>query len=396
MQPQPTPNEPTAARRIYLVATSGHPNYGDELILATWLKFLARAAPDAEIWVDCPNPGPSEVMLGHLHPRVRFTDTLWRLCWEAPSDGPWEVCAFVQHAVNNPGLAPRWVAGIELVARADLVHIVGGGFINSIWPRHTGLLAGALAAVRRSGGRAVMTGQGLWPVTEESRPLLRNLAAQFAYVDVRDEFSASMLDGAGRVSCSGDDAFFGIEPELYRRDDLREVNICLQSDLLDVTVPALAGFLLDTLREWDVRPEQVGVVEGIPRVDREVFALVEHDLPGARFYSFSEVMERGLPAAAGQRWLSSRFHMHLLAAAAGADGVAVSVSSGYYTNKHQSLIDVGSGWDLNEGLKVPAVPSGGGFAPQVLRSMKQGKADLARAIYGPPAPITPPLPMTIS
>jgi hypothetical protein len=367
---------------IYLVATTGHPNYGDELIAATWLKYLAEVAPHSEIWVDCPNPGPSEVLLGHLHPRVRFTDTLWRLCWEAPSDGPWEVCSFVQHAINNPGLAPRWVAGIELVARADLVHIVGGGYINSIWPRHTGLMAGAIAAVRRSGGRAVMTGQGLWPIADDTRPLLRNLAAQFAVVDVRDDRSATLIGTSPQVTCTGDDMFFGLEPALYRGGDLREVMVCLQSDLLDVTVPALAGFLLDALREWGVRPEQVGVVEGIPRVDREVYALVEHDLAGARFYSFAEIMDHGLPAAAGQRWLSSRFHMHLMAAAAGADGVAVSVNSGYYTNKHHSLIERGSGWDLNEGLQAPAIPSSGGFSRQMLDELQQGKAKLAWSIYG--------------
>ena len=241
---------------LYLVATTGHPNYGDELIAATWLKHLARTAPDSEVWIDCPNPGPSSVMLADLHPNVRFTDTFWRLCWEAPADGAWEVASFVQHAVNNPGLAPRWVAGIELAARADLVHVIGGGFINGIWPRHVGLLAAAVAATRRSGGRAVMTGQGLWPVADEAQPLLRNLTSQFSIVDVRDEPSAELAGGAGQVSTTGDDMFFGIEPGLYRTADLREVMICLQSDLLDVTVPALAGFLLDTLREWDVHPEQ--------------------------------------------------------------------------------------------------------------------------------------------
>ncbi|MFI0464043.1 polysaccharide pyruvyl transferase family protein [Saccharopolyspora sp. 5N102] len=368
-------NPPT----IYLVATTGHPNYGDELIAAAWLKHLARVAPDSEIWVDCPNPGPSEVLLGHLHPRVRFTDTFWRLCWEAPTDGPWEVASFVQHAIDNPGLAPRWVAGIELAARVDLVHVIGGGFVNGIWPRHLGLLAAAVAATRRSGGRAVMTGQGFWPVAPEAEPLLRNLTAQFDVVDVRDEPSVAL---AGAASHTGDDMFFGVEPGLYRDDDLREVMVCLQSDLLDVTVPALAGFLLDTLSEWGVRPEQVGIVEGIPRVDREVFALVEHDLPGARFYPFAEIMDAGLPAAAGQRWLSSRFHLHLMAAAAGAHGVAVSINSGYYTNKHRSLIDRGSGWTLSEGLRVPPMPTSGGFATDVLRELKQAKEELAKAIYG--------------
>ncbi|MDR7301072.1 polysaccharide pyruvyl transferase family protein [Haloactinomyces albus] len=377
-----TSRESRAPATIYLVATTGHPNYGDELIAATWLKYLARTAPDSEIWLDCPNPGPSEVLLGHLHPNLRITDTFWRLCWEAPSGEPWEVASFVQHAINDPGMAPRWTAGIELAARVDLVHLIGGGFVNGIWPRHIGLPAAAVAAVRRSGGRAVMTGQGLWPVIDEAQALLRSLVAQFEIVDVRDEPSGGLLHSSEKVECTGDDLFFGIEPGLFRGDDLREVMICVQSDLLDVTVPALAGFLLDTLREWGVSPEQVGFVEGIPRVDREVFMLVEHALPGARFYPFSEIMDNGLPAAAGQRWLSTRFHMHLMAAAAGARGVAVSINSGYYTNKHRSLIDRGSGWGLSEGLQVPAMPSEGGFIPSILQDLQEGKAALARRIYG--------------
>lgn len=379
--PSGAARDPARRPLVYLVATSGYPNYGDELITATWLRLLARVAPDCEVWVDCPAPGPSEVLLSALHPRVHFTDTLWRLCWESPDDSPWQVSSFVRHAIADPGRAPRWVAGIELAARADIVHVVGGGYINAIWPRHIGLLAGAVAAVRRSGGRAVMTGQGLWPVAPEARPLVRNLAAQFSVVDVRDEPSASLFDGM-HTQCTGDDLFFGIQPGLFRSDDLREVVVCVQSDLLDVTVPALAGFLLDTLRSWQVRPADVGIVEGIPRADREVYALIEHDLAGARFYPFSEIMDRGLPAVRGQRWLSSRFHMHMMAAAAGADGVAVSVNSAYYTNKHRSLIQCGSGWSLNEGLTPPDVPSGGGFAPSTLAMLHDRKAELAASIYG--------------
>ncbi|WP_199740251.1 polysaccharide pyruvyl transferase family protein [Saccharopolyspora rhizosphaerae] len=368
-------------RRIYLVGTTGHPNYGDELIAAAWLKHLAKVAPDSEVWLDCPNPGPSSVLLSGMHPRVHFTDTFWRLCWEAPEDEPWAVAAFVQHAIHNPGLAPRWVAGIELASQMDLFHVIGGGFINGIWPRHVGLLAATAAARHRSGGRAVMTGQGLSPIAAGTEPLLRSLADQFEVVDVRDDPSASLLVNP---SSTGDDMFFGIEPGLFRTgdDDVRDVMICMQSDLLDETVPALAGFLLDTLRAWQVEPEQVAFVEGIPRADREVFALVEHDLPGARFHAFDEIMRDGLPAKPGQRWLSTRFHLHLLAAAAGASGVAVSINSGYYTNKHRSLIERGSGWQLSEGLQIPASPSGGGFSTPGLRELQQGKASLAKSIYG--------------
>jgi len=141
------------------------------------VKRLARLTPDSDVWVDCSNPGSSAVLLGELHPRVRFTDTFWRLCYEAPSQEPWEVATFVQRAVKDPGVVPRWLAGIELAAQMDIVHVVGGGFINGLWPRHVGLLAASVAAVGRSGGRAVITGQSIWPVAPGAEALVRELVA---------------------------------------------------------------------------------------------------------------------------------------------------------------------------------------------------------------------------
>src|SRR5699024_7119607 len=152
---------------------------------------------------------------------------------------PWAVSSFVQHAINDPGVAPRWVAGIELAARADVLHVIGGGYINGIWPRHFGLLAATVAAARRSGGRAVLTGQGLWPVPSEAQPLVRNLVGQFSLADVRDAPSADVLGESVRASNTGDDMFFGLQSDRYREADLCEYMICVQSDLLEVPLQRL-------------------------------------------------------------------------------------------------------------------------------------------------------------
>ncbi|PRW64573.1 polysaccharide pyruvyl transferase family protein [Actinopolyspora mortivallis] len=367
-------------RTVYLVGTTGHPNYGDEVIAATWLKYLARHEPTATVWLDCPNPGPSEVLLGDLHPNVRFTDTFWRLCWHASSSEPWQVAAFVRRAVRDPGLAPRWVAGIELARRADVMHVIGGGYVNGIWPHHIGLLAAVVASGEYSGARLAMTGQGLTPVAAEGLPLLRELAHRFDVVDVRDGPSHEALSGVPGVTAVGDDLFFDTDTQRHEHQDVPEVMVCVQSDLLTVSAASLAGHVLHTLRDWGVPPARVGFVEGIPRVDREVFALVEHELPGARFYPFSEITKRGLPVDPGQRWLSTRFHMHLVAAAAGASGAAVVIDTNYYTNKHMSLVERGSGWSLTTDLGTPSQPTGG-FDPSTLRKLRTSKSSLAQRIY---------------
>lgn len=110
--------------------------------------------------------------------------------------------------------------------------------------------------------------------------------------------------------------------------------------------------------------DRIGIVEGIPGADRAVFDLIESELPDARFYPFAGVWQHGLPAGPGQVWISTRFHTHMLAAA----GVAVSINAGYYSTKHRSLLDRGTGWVLAEDLQIPQRPTQGGFEPATLRS----------------------------
>jgi len=381
----PSPAEPPT---VYLVGTCGFPNYGDELITSTWLRRLAIQRPDAQVLVDCFSPGSSALLMGHLHPNVRFVDTLWRLCEESPSGDPWEVATWVRHAVNDPNRVPRLIGGIERLVSADTLHIVGGGFINDNWPRHIGLLAGVAAAARRGGGRSVLTGQGMIPTPESVVPLLGLLARDFDIVDVRDKATEDLLVRAGveHARCSVDDAFLAVGPQMYRQDaqPLPEFMLCVQSDLLAMDRGTLAGFVARTLREWQVDPADLGVVECIPGVDRDVYGLLELDLPGARLFPFQEVWELGLPAASGQTWLSTRFHVHLAAAAAGASGVAVSVNPDYYLTKHRSLVDLGSRWSLSTGLDIPQRPTDGGFPAEVLASSTTAKEQVATAVYGPP------------
>jgi hypothetical protein len=364
----------------HLVGAAGYPNYGDELIAAGWLRHLARTAPEADVWLDCPSPGTAATLLDGLHPRARFTDTIWRLCEAAPEGGPWETAAWVRNAVADPGLVPRWCAGVGLLRRADVVHVIGGGYVNGIWPRHAGVLAGAVAAVEHSGGRAVATGQGLTPAADGAVPLLRSLLERFALVEVRDEASAVLLERPDTLGL--DDAFLPAAA-VPTRADAPQVALCLQSDLSDRPAEALATFVLGALRRWEVDPEQVAVVEGIPGQDRVVYALLEHELRGARFVPFDAVWRDGLPVGPDQSWISTRFHPHLVAAAVGAGGLAVSLNGDYYPTKHRSLTALGSGWQLVTDLDgAPDRPASGGFPPAVLAGLRERKAALADRVYG--------------
>jgi len=367
-----------ARKLIYLVSTSGFPNYGDELVAAQWLRWLAQHEPDAEVWLDTPSPGNCVMMFDDLHPNVRFTDALFQIVWNAPED-PEELAWFCGEAIRNPGLVPRRAFGMELLRRADVFHILGGGYINSLWPRHLGLLAAGATMKTTFDARVAATGLGLLPVAGPTE-LVQKLAHDFDVFDVRDTESYALL-ADDKVIQSGDDVTLNIGPDNFDQRETRSIMLNLQSDFLDDDgIERLARGVLATTEYWEAESYQMGYVESMPGGDRRLFDGLEPSLPEMRFYPFPEVWRDGLPARRGQRWVTTRFHAHMMAAAAGAWGVAYSIND-YYVVKHKSLVDAGSNWELATlGETAKAYEGDPGFG-SALDGLATAKADVARKIY---------------
>lgn len=375
---------------VYLVGTCGFPNFGDELITRTWLDHIAAVSPRAEVWVDCHSPGLAQAMFSSSHPHVRFTDLLWRICAAAPSDRPADVVEYAGRAVRDLGVVPRLDVARAALRQADVVHLIGGGYVNTRWPKHLGLLAGAVELAHVSGGVAVMTGQGLQPMSDEAAPLVAELVDSLAVADVRDAVSRDVLGARPEtgVSLTGDDSFLGLGQRTFDRRESPDVMVCAQSDLLAISVEEVAGLVTTVLAGWGVESERVGWFEAIPGGDRVAYDIVAREFPGIRLYPLLESWREGVPARAGQRWVSTRFHPHLLAAAAGSWGIAVPVNRGYYDHKHDSLVAQGSGWTVLDpavpvsAADVPQPPDGpAGFGDR-LRDHVAEKRAVAEAVYG--------------
>lgn len=424
-----------AARPVYLVAPAGHPNHGDEQLLAGWLRYLRHRLPGTPVVVDCHTPGQAAVLHHAEHPDALFTDTLWRLAGECAhphaatdatdaAEHPDAAAAigFCRRAVTDLGVRPALATGVDLLRSASTIHLIGGGYVNDQWPHHLGVAAGAGEAGRISGARVVATGQGLVPCGDPG--LLADAFRDFDLVTVRDDPSGGLLAGAGvPVRHVGDDGWLALSEAAPSRpgdhpvystdpDTCRELVLCVQADLVDPAV--LADAVARVLAAWAVPGERMSVVESIPGGDRVVWdrvcaralaagggdgsgndddddeigrALAELDLPRARFVPFQELWADGLPARAGQVWLSTRFHPHLFAAARAAAGVAIRPGSDYYDVKHGSLAAAGSPWtllpaaDLAGLAAVPAMPTAGGFAPAAVASLIAAAETLADELY---------------
>jgi len=214
------------------------------------------------------------------------------------------------------------------------------------------------------------------------------LAAAMDVADVRDAPSRALLGEGAGVSLSGDDSFLGLDERAFDRRATPDVMLCAQSDLLDTSVEQLAALVMTVLAGWDVDADRTGWFEAIPGGDRVVYDIVTETFPGIRFYSLLESWDAGVPARRGQRWVSTRFHPHLMAAAAGSWGIAVPVNRGYYDHKHDSLLALGSGWTaLDPAVPVSAAdvpsPTDGpaGFGDRLGEHVAAKRA-VAEAVYG--------------
>lgn len=347
---------------IYLIGTSGHPNFGDEFITAAWLRYLREKAPQAEVWLDCPQPGAASTLFQGMHPRLNVTNTLWRAVHESshlPAD---QIGPRVHDLVTHLG-SPAYDLGLLKLREAGSLHLLGGGYLNGVWPHHFALTDAMRAVKELTGAKLYATGQGLMPaVSEPADP--GTCFRDFDHVSVRDTASAQ----AYAVPQGIDDAFLGAAAEIVRETpDAKGLFVCIQSDMTDTetfekTIAGVRPIIERAISEG----KQVSYVEAIPGVDHAAFARLSDLIPADRFIPFAHIWQHGLPLSAEQEWVTTRFHFHLLASAAGAKGVALGIKPGYYDVKHRSLIELGSGWEYigaeGHAASGAVVPTGGNLA----------------------------------
>lgn len=364
---------------IYLVAPAGHPNFGDEFIVSAWLRELYRRRPHARVILDCHSPGIASILHANVHPHLTVTDTLWHLGLKCADEDE------VVEALKNTYSKPLLTTGLNLAKTADIVHVIGGGWLNETWPHHLKVLA---AAASLNTTYKVMTGQGFIP-GDEIKDQLDKWLQHFDHVEVRDDPSEALFANLAHVERGLDDAWLAASDPAavhglgWGNADARERDfvVIAQSDLLGIEVDELARRIIRQLKHLGATGDDIAYVECIPEYDHKVLDLLREFDPElmehVRVVAFDELWAFGLPTREGQTWISTRFHPHLVAAARGVSGIAVSAHAGmYYTVKHAS---VGSAWTITD-LYEPVTP-GGPLTTQHVEQNYEDAQQVAEKIY---------------
>ncbi len=351
---------------FYLVSMAGYPNYGDELIARRWLEHLARHRPDEEVWLDCRFPGTASALFGDLHPRLRVTDAVFRAVEDSLRGSRRPVEDIVAHLGT-----PLYDAPLLALREARSLHLLGGGFVNAVWPENAHLVRAMRAAAEISGAPLLATGQGLAPVGQER-------LEGFDHVGVRDAASAELLG----VETGVDDAYLVKEAPAREDDEEPELLLCVQSDALDEgSFERLVAHVRASVESLGVPRERTRYVEALPGGDHVGYERLKDLVAEDGFVPFTSLWRGELVPAAHQIWITTRFHHHLVASLHGARGMALSARSGYYDVKHGSLVELGSGWRISDGSgEVPSVAElerPGSFADAITRKRRE-----AELLYG--------------
>ena len=341
-------------RTFCLVGACGYDNFGDEAMLRAWLRKLAEVFPGSlvHVW------GFDAAGISRLHSGVplelRPSPLLWRLAesFQAQGREPHEITPgelFAAERLPNP--ADR-LARAELFAvlqECELVHFIGGGYLNDLWTKPQFALAVVVAALAIFDKPLVLTGQTVGPLRASSIERFGALLRTAAEVELRDGTHYEALRACGCAVRSGaDDVFLERPAAPPDKSQPRRPRclVCVQKQFLDESdYRALLAKLSRLIaRLHAARPDLlVQTLELSPRDgDGQAYEILsrEHRHRGPEFqlvklddlWNRTEEIFQGDNAVA----IGTRFHFGLYCARAGIPVVSLALND-YYAAKHAGL-----------------------------------------------------------
>jgi polysaccharide pyruvyl transferase WcaK-like protein len=340
-------------RQVYLVSAAGG-NFGDDLITTAWLRFYAQAYPDATVYCDVWDPSLFSWHLAKHFPdlKPRVVSTLWSYTKTLP-DNHWE-------ALRSARLdtAAKRVESLRLLTDtagcADVVHLAGGGYINSEWPRNLGILP-IVEHLRLSGGsgRLIWTGASILPLAPIVAFDYSSCFRAFDHISTRDKGSQDILakhNPSTEFTC--DDFYVAacmkLLPARKRAVRSNTVLLLLQRDLFNTedfmtAHRALSDFVRSAPAKSHFVYPELNVFH-----DKLAYDLLPQKHRPIEFVSYSDfwslLLHKSHVLNSLKKAISSRYHLHMLLDYLGKPGQWISASA-YYDNKHQTLSDnFGSSW----------------------------------------------------
>lgn len=334
-----------------LYGFGGCGNFGDDYILDRWVDRFSESRVGLNLCIARPDRWLESFYSD------RNSVSVWASFHKAFLSALEDLRGITTDHIEHNILAGKRAA-LDIMASSDnnfvfreleAIQMFGGGYWNRRYAEPWGMAAMFSEISLALGVPLIATGVGVTPILKANRRSVDEIISRFSFIEVRDiesyvHFSRRYPDT--KVVFGSDDTF--ISPVRIQKDLERQkpsINICIQSNLAG---DELHGRILDRLIQFIDGWEGVWQLNYLNFHDGpdKVFLRKFEDALGTdiRSYSKDEMLRHGLPISKSDVCITTRFHLHLLAARVGARGAYVVTGDEYYSVKHKSVCDLGSNW----------------------------------------------------
>ncbi len=344
---------------IYLLGGSGAPNFGDELMMHHWLRYIHERGADAwlggrpPLVVDNISATVSSQLFGSRFPHTRFISVLKKIRHPERSKNLMDNLAygFEFFSAGHYKQHPDVLAILPLLEQTKLLHVYGGGYINASSGVSGGLLLGLVADAKRTFGmRLVATGLGLSPFNvdkDRSTTQLSQVVESFDVLETRDFHGfqqVKRLVGAGsNLLCGHDDSLLFPVSRNPARIGHRKLHLSSTKGSIDLEHPAVVKAIRANLREFD----ELIYWQCAPHVEGPVIERLTARFPSMKVATVEELLFDGAPVDEGDYMVTVRFHPHMVASRLGCSGQYFA-DAAYYEHKHGSVAQLGSRFALHD------------------------------------------------
>lgn len=336
-------------RSRILYCFGGCGNFGDDYILDQWIEFYRQHDPDLKIivarrdlWLEDFYRDIATFSLQPIFAEIYLSNVMGHL-----KEGVDYIRAAMLAGKTSAAAILDPAKGIsDLLKGVEAIHFCGGGYWNRIFKDVWGMASMLSEIAVALNVPLYGTGLGLTPPLV-GRPLADKIINRFNFIETRDQESYD--DFSARyprlnLAYGLDDTF--LTPVKFQMQERQpRIYFCVQSDLReDVNHPRILEKCLQLVahfgKEYDIgylkfhdEPDSVFLEKLRASLNRSI-----------SIYDKNSLLRHGLPITDQDICVTTRFHLHLLAARLGARGGYVWTGDEYYRIKHKSLTDIGSEW----------------------------------------------------
>lgn len=336
--------------KISLVGGAGLLNYGDEVILDSWINYIYKKISDPLITIYINNINESNKFYKKKNNnKIDITDNLSKIAWGYGKDLDFfnQVKRGFSFLKNN-GIKKYKNNNIEKILDSDVIHLHGGGYLNDYWPCN-GFMLGVIAAIHKSYGIPIYgTGLGLGPFNciwnNEEIEFLLEVISQFVFIETRDIYSFRLLHN--KINCKN--IYYGLDDcyispiDKFIKHNYRSSKTLFISFIENDFDKGNYNDLLEKIKNNSNYFSNICFLESSSNSDMFLFKKIKKELPNLEFITINDVFKTGIRVSYEDFIITHRFHHHFLFARSGVNGMYISPSSEYYDVKHGSIIELGS------------------------------------------------------